>query len=193
MIKIILIGAGGHSRSCVDVIKSQKKFKISFLVDKTNETNETNEKIKTILESDFLTTDKLNKKNLLISVGQLNNGKLRKKIFAFYKNKGCNFPTIKSKFSYISSSSIIDEGTIIMHKAFINSNTNIGRNCIINTGAIIEHDVIIGNNVHIAPGAIVLGGCIIKDNVFIGSGTVVKQNTTIGKNLILPSGEYFKK
>ena len=190
MKEIILIGAGGHSTSCVDVIKSQKKYKISLLVDKTLKRFE---KINTIPELDFLKNYKLKKKNLLISVGQLSNGKLRKKIFEFYKNKECNFPVISSKSSYISSNSVIDEGTIIMHKAFINSNVNIGKNCIINTGVIIEHDVIIGDNVHIAPGAIILGGCKIMDNSFVGSGTVVKQNTTISKNSILSSGNYFKK
>lgn len=190
MKKIILIGAGGHSTSCIDVIKSQKIFKVLFLVDKTNMDNK---KIQIISELNFLKNHKLNKKNLHICVGQLSNGKLRKKIFEFYKDKGCNFPVIKSKFSYISINSTIEEGTIIMHKAFINSNVSIGKNCIINTGAIIEHDVTIGNNVHIAPGAIVLGGCKIKDNSFIGSGTVVKQNTIISKNFILSSGEYFKK
>lgn len=34
MRKIILIGAGGHAKSCVEAINSQKKFKISLLVDK---------------------------------------------------------------------------------------------------------------------------------------------------------------
>jgi sugar O-acyltransferase (sialic acid O-acetyltransferase NeuD family) len=189
MKKIILIGAGGHAKSCVDVIDSQKKFKISLLVDKANKNKG---KIKTILESDFLANYELNKKNILICVGQLKSGKLRKKIFDFYKNKGCIFPTIKSKSSYVSKTSIIDEGTIVMHKAFVNSNTSVGKNCIINSGAIIEHDVIIGNNVHIAPGAIILGGCNIKENSFIGSGTILKQNTIINKETILSSGKYFK-
>tara|TARA_B100000795_G_C22800019_1_gene441339 strand:+ start:2102 stop:2674 length:573 start_codon:yes stop_codon:yes gene_type:complete len=190
MKEIILIGAGGHAQSSIDVIKSNKRWKISFLVDKTHEIKG---KINIISELNFLTNYKLKKKNLLISIGQLSSGKLRKKIFEFYKNKGCNFPVIKSKSSYISGNSMIDEGTIIMHKAFINSNVNIGKNCIINTGVIIEHDVIIGDNVHIAPGAIILGGCKINDNSFIGSGTVIKQNTIINKNFILSSGEYFKK
>ena len=189
MRKIILIGAGGHAKACVEVINSQKKFKISLLVDKVYENKE---KIKTILELDFLANYKLSKKNILICVGQLKSGKLRKKIFEFYKNKGCIFPIIKSKSSYVSKNSRIDEGTIIMHKAFVNSNTSIGKNCIINSGAIIEHDVIIGNNVHIAPGAIILGGCNIKENSFIGSGTILKQNSIINKETILPSGKYFR-
>ena len=33
MKKIILIGAGGHCKSCIDVIEIQKKFKILGLVD----------------------------------------------------------------------------------------------------------------------------------------------------------------
>tara|TARA_B100000787_G_scaffold30907_1_gene20754 strand:- start:7102 stop:7671 length:570 start_codon:yes stop_codon:yes gene_type:complete len=189
MKKIILIGSGGHARSCVEVIESEKKYKISFLVEKTSENKA---KFSTISESNFISNYKLNKKNILICVGQLKSGKQRKKIYEFYKNKGCSFPIIKSKSSYISNSSTVNEGTIIMHKAFINGNSNIGKNCIINTGAIIEHDVVIEDNVHIAPGAIILGGCIIKENSFIGSGTVLKQNTLLKKNSILSSGKYFK-
>ena len=33
MKKIILVGAGGHAVSCIDVIRQEKKFKISGLVD----------------------------------------------------------------------------------------------------------------------------------------------------------------
>ena len=31
--KIILIGAGGHCNSCIDVIESENKFKIAGLID----------------------------------------------------------------------------------------------------------------------------------------------------------------
>ena len=31
--KLILIGAGGHALSCIDVIEAEKKFKIIGLVD----------------------------------------------------------------------------------------------------------------------------------------------------------------
>ena len=32
--KIILVGSGGHAEACIDVIESEKKFKILGLVDK---------------------------------------------------------------------------------------------------------------------------------------------------------------
>ena len=34
MNRIVLIGAGGHAKTCVDVIEQEKRFKISFLLDK---------------------------------------------------------------------------------------------------------------------------------------------------------------
>ena len=34
MKKIILIGTGGHSKSCIDVIEQQDKYKIIGVVDK---------------------------------------------------------------------------------------------------------------------------------------------------------------
>ena len=36
MKKIILIGSGGHAKSCVDVIEMEKKFKIIGFVDKNS-------------------------------------------------------------------------------------------------------------------------------------------------------------
>ena len=189
MKKIILIGGGGHAESCIEVIKSQKEFYPYLLIDqKLKKKNQ----IKTILEKDFIKNYSLKNKNIHIGIGQLKNGKQREKIYKYYKNKFCKFPVIKSKSSYISKTSRIGEGTIIMHKVMININVNIGKNCIINSGSIIEHDVKIGNHVHIAPGAIILGGCNIGDYSFVGSGTVVRQNSTIKKKSILPSGNYFK-
>jgi FlaA1/EpsC-like NDP-sugar epimerase len=34
MKKIILIGGGGHSKSCIDVIENENKYKIVGIVDK---------------------------------------------------------------------------------------------------------------------------------------------------------------
>ena len=39
MSKIILFGAGGHARSCIDVIEGLKKYKVEFLVDNKKNLN----------------------------------------------------------------------------------------------------------------------------------------------------------
>ena len=53
---IILIGAGGHAKVCIDVIESEKKFKIIGLID--------NKKKGKFLNYDILGNDKILKKIL---------------------------------------------------------------------------------------------------------------------------------
>ena len=188
MEKIILIGAGSHVNSCIDIILDNKKYKIEYLIDKKTGKIDN---YKVLQEKKILDYNLIGK-NVHISIGQLKNGDQREKVFAFYKKKGCLFPVIISKHALICSKATISEGTIIGHKTIINRNVKIGKNCIINSGSIIEHDVIIEDNVHVAPGAIVLGGCYIKKNSFIGSSAVIKQNSLLKPKSIIPAMKYFR-
>jgi len=45
MKNLILIGAGGHCRSCIDVIEAEKKYKIIGLIDKNKSTINKDNKI----------------------------------------------------------------------------------------------------------------------------------------------------
>ena len=191
MKNIILFGAGGHCKSCIDVIENEKKYKIIGLVD--------NKKKGIVLNYKILGKDyEINKfrnvaKYALITVGQIKNYLIRENLFKKIIN--CNFilPTIISPYSKVSKHSLIKEGTIVMHRCIINAHSKIGRNCIINTGAIIEHDVFVGDNCHVSTGVILNGSVTIKKNTFIGSGTVVKNNVTIGKNCIIGMRKIIKK
>ena len=191
MKELILLGAGGHAKACLDVINTKKEYKVSFLVGKNNINDSKIFDNKKIISE--ITFNKKIKKNIFIAIGQLKNGKNREQLFNYYKKKNFFFPTPVSSTAYVSKKAEIQEGTILMHNTTVNSNSKIGKNCIINTGSIIEHDVIIGDNVHIAPGAIILGGSIIKKNSFIGAGTVIKQNSIISKNTVIGSKKYFNK
>ena len=191
MKKILLIGGGTHFNSCIDVINSQKKFKILGFVDKKNIFLK--RKIK------WLGTDKnlkfLRKKvsNVLIAIGQIRDLDIREKLFNKLSKLKYKFPVIISKNTYISNLSKIGIGSIVMHGSIINSNVKIGKNCIINTGSIIEHDVEIGDHCHISTGAIINGGTKIGNNTFIGSGSVIKQNINIGSKCFINANLFISK
>ncbi len=186
--KIILIGAGGHCNSCIDVIESENKFKIAGLIDNKKKSLS---KYKVIGSDKDL--QKIKIKNILITVGQIKNPFIREKLFKLAKKLKFNFPKIKSPTSHVSEDSIIGPGTIIMHRAVINKSVKIGKNCIINTGAIIEHDVVIGDNSHISTGAIINGGVKIGQKSFIGSGSVIQQNIVIGNQCFINAKKFISQ
>jgi sugar O-acyltransferase (sialic acid O-acetyltransferase NeuD family) len=186
--EIILIGGGGHCRSCMDVIESEGRFTIAGIVDLQENIG------KEIMGHNVIASDENLEElsncysSFLITLGQIKSGWKRMDLFERVKAMGGCFPTIISPRAYVSKHAEIGEGTIVMHVVIVNANAKIGANCILNTRCLIEHDAIVGNHCHISTGAIVNGECIVGDHCFIGSHATLAHTTTIGNNSIVGAG-----
>ena len=192
MNEIILIGAGGHARACIDVIEQSGQFKIAGLVEKGKLNNKENLGYPIIGTDDDLQNLRQKYSHSLITVGQIKSPKIRIKLYQLLKELDFTLPVIVSSQAYVSKHAQIGEGTIIMHGVIINANAKIGNNCIINNRALIEHDAVIGDHCHIATGAIINGEVSVENETFIGSGAVTKQAISIGKNCVIGAGVVLK-
>ena len=189
MKSIVLIGNGGHCRSCIDIIESCEKFKIKGIIIRPQESIKTFMKYKVI--GNDLDFDSCFKKNdlALICIGQIKSATRRKELFNLLIEKKISLAIVKSKYSIVSQHSIIGEGTIVMNNSIVNAGSEVGMNCILNTNSLIEHDVKIGNNCHISTGAIINGGVKIGNGCFIGSGAILREGLEIGDNSIISAGQ----
>jgi sugar O-acyltransferase (sialic acid O-acetyltransferase NeuD family) len=190
--RIILIGGGGHCKSCIDVIESTNQYDIVGIID-------LKEKVGTtilgypIIGSDEQTLTFLNEVDyFIITMGQIGLPKRRKEIYMELKNKKVKFATIISPLAYVSKHAKIGEGTIIMHQAVVNAAVEIGENCIINTKALIEHDAKIENHCHVSTGGIINGGAKLGEDSFFGSGAVSKEYITIDKKSFIKANSIVK-
>jgi sugar O-acyltransferase (sialic acid O-acetyltransferase NeuD family) len=192
MIELLLIGAGGHSRSVVDVIQEEGIYKVVGFVDKIKDLDHDKLEYSIIgKDSDLL---QLRKKydHAFITVGQIKSPQIRKIILKELKDLGFQLPKIISPFSHVSQKAKIRLGTIVMHNSIVNAYASIGENCIINSKALIEHDAIIGDNCHISTGAIINGDVQVGSGTFIGSGVVTRQSIKIGINCFIGAGVILK-
>lgn len=192
MKELLLVGGGGHCKSCIDVIEEEGKFKILGIIDQKEKLGQT------ILGYEVIGTDE-DFPNLIkhcgffhITVGQIGSPNIRVKIFNQLKNLNAEFPVIISPLAHVSKYSKLGEGTIIMHYAMINADTSVGKNCIINTKSLIEHDSVIEDFCHIATGAIINGGTKVEKESFIGSGAVTKQGSVIPQKSFIKANSLFK-
>ena len=192
MDKILLIGAGGHARSCIDVLEEENQFEIAGLVEKGESISNESLGYPVIGTDDDLKVLRQQYKNALITVGQIKTPKIRIKLYQLLKELDFTLPVIVSPHAYVSKHAQIGEGSIIMHGVIINANAIIGNNCIINNKSLIEHDAVIGDHCHIATGAIINGEVSVENETFIGSGAVTKQAIAIGKNCVIGAGVVLK-
>jgi len=192
MIDILLVGAGGHARACIDVIEREGKYSIAGLVEKESPNEMDCLGYQIIGVDTELKILRSKYRNALITVGQIKNPEIREKIYRKLSALDFHLPRIVSPSSYVSNHAQIGMGTIIMHGAIINSNASVGVNCIVNNTALIEHDSIIGDHCHIATGAIINGNVTVRSNTFIGSGAIINQGVVIGSNCIVGAGVVLK-
>lgn len=186
--RIVLIGGGGHCKSCIDVIEAENRFEIAGIVD-------VREKLGTrVLGYEIVATDEdLSSlvgeyRHFLITIGRLKDADKRAEKFEYLQRLGASFPVIVSPRAHLSKHAAVNEGTVLMHNVVVNAGAVIGRNCIINTGAIIEHDVVIEDHCHISTGSTINGGTVIRKRTFFGSNSVAREAIEIGERCIIGAG-----
>lgn len=192
MKKLILVGGGGHCKSCIDVIEQTGEYEIAGVLDIPEKIGQK------VLGYEITGSDedieKYAKRDVyfLITLGQIESADLRKKLFETIKKSGGKFATIISPKAYVSKHSKIGIGTIVMHNALVNAGAEIGENCILNTKCLVEHDCVVGDNTHIAVGAVLSGGVKIGVESFIGANSTVVQYKEIVPKSFIKAGALVK-
>jgi sugar O-acyltransferase (sialic acid O-acetyltransferase NeuD family) len=177
---IVLIGAGGHAASCIDVIESEGRFRIVGLVGMKSELNQRLCGHEVIATDDALRELAKEYPCALITVGQIKSSESRRRLYREAREAGFEMPVIVSPYARVSSHASVGPGSIIMYGAMVNANAKVGSNCIINSRALIEHDAEVGDHCHISTGAILNGNVRVGETSFIGSGTVTTHGISIG-------------
>ena len=196
--ELLLFGAGGHCRSCIDVIEQGTTFWILGIVERPGAIQEprflsaeplgypiigTDEKLETIRETC---------RNALITVGQIRSAAIRLAVYDRLKKLDFTLPTVVSPLAHVSPHATVGEGTIVMHHAVVNAGATVGRACILNTKSLVEHDATVGDHTHVSTAAVVNGGVTVGSRSFVGSHATVVHDVRLGDDLFCRAGALIK-
>jgi sugar O-acyltransferase (sialic acid O-acetyltransferase NeuD family) len=182
---ILLIGAGGHARACVDVLETGDRFEIAGLIGAPDEVGQDVFGYRVIGTDADLAAHRARIPNALVAVGQIRSSATRERLFAELQTLGFTTPAIVSAHAYVSRHAAIGAGTIVMHGAIVNAGARVGENCILNSRSLVEHDAVIGAHTHLSTGAIVNGAAHVGARCFVGSGAVVREGITVGEGSLI--------
>jgi sugar O-acyltransferase (sialic acid O-acetyltransferase NeuD family) len=185
---IILIGAGGHARSCIEVIEQQGQYQIAGLIGMLDEVHTQHLGYALVGTDSDLSELAKTYQYALITIGQIQTDAHRIRLYQHAIQLGFQLPIIIAPTSLVSRHATIGEGSIVLHGAIVNAGASVGKNCIINTRALIEHDATVEDHCHISTGSILNGDVTVGAGSFIGSGSVIKEGVTIGKGCLVGMG-----
>lgn len=179
---VILIGAGGYSKSVLDSI-NREKYNVVGFIDEFKNSGEhlgypiLGKSLKEIFDP--------NKYCYFVSIGD---NWHRKKWFDKIEELNLETINVIDNSAIVSSSASIGKGCFIGKMAIINSMSTIGNNCIINTKALIEHGCTIDDHVNVSTNTIINGDVRIGEGSSLYSSSVIIGQRMIGKWSIVGAG-----
>jgi UDP-N-acetylbacillosamine N-acetyltransferase len=176
---ILVLGAGGHARVVIDIIRLLGGYRVVGFLDEIHpDRYGTAYEGGTILGgADLLAELGARVKHAVVAIGD---NEARMRLAAAALQHGYQLPVLIHPAAVIASSVDIGAGSVVGAGAVINPATSVGANVIINTGATIDHDCAIEEGVHIGPGVHIGGHVKVGRAALFGVGSAVRPWTSIG-------------
>jgi len=190
MPSVIGIGAGGHAKVIIDILRLNGEFDLIGLID--SDSSRLGDQVLgvSVLGGD----DRLESlyqdgvRHAFIGVASLAKTENNKLIFERIRKLGFDIVNAVHPSAVVAGDVKIGQGTRIFGGAVINPGTSLGDNVVVNTGAIIDHDCVIGDHSQIAPGARLAGGVTVGEGSIVGIGSTVIQEIKIGDYSFVAAG-----
>jgi sugar O-acyltransferase (sialic acid O-acetyltransferase NeuD family) len=186
---LVLLGAGGHAR-VLAALASVAGYPVLGVCDPALAAAAVSRWEGLDVLGDDSALDRLppGRVTLMLGVGQLAASTLRELLFASWRARGYDFPTLVHPAAWVAPGVMLGDGVQVMAGAVIQPGCTIDENSIVNTRAGIDHDCRIGRDVHVAPGATLCGSVTVDAGAFIGAGATVIQGVYIGRRAVVGAG-----
>jgi len=187
-IRVLIMGAGGHSKVVINTIlacnKTTNAFSIVGILDDNLDLHN-----KTFMGIPVLggITRFREFEHDAVVVG-IGDNLTRQKYYLELKEQGEHMITVIHPRATLAADVVVGDGTVIFAGVVVNSGARIGSNVILNTACTVGHDLIVSTHAQIGPGVNLGGGVTVGEGAFVGIGSTVIQNKTIGNWAIVGAG-----
>lgn len=185
MADVLVIGAGGHSKVILDILRLNGDRAVGLLDDNRALWGHTQGGVPILGALDSYSDYTYDYLVLAMGSNALRH-KLKTTIFQAVADEA--WLTAIHPRAVIASDVTVGLGTVIMAGVIVNSGTTIGAHCILNTASTVDHDSVMSDYVHIAPGSHLAGGVTINEGAFVGVGASVIPNILIDTWSVVGAG-----
>ncbi len=186
MMKVAIIGQGGHSKVIQDIIAAMEGIEIiGYFDDKFDLASEQQGTYYGPIYFAVRLREQVKDLKFIVAIG---NNRIRKIIVEKLNFLDEDYAVLIHPSAIISSSAKIGNGSVIMANAVVNADADIRKHTIINSGSVIEHDTTVGDYAHISPKATLTGSVIVEEGVHVGAGATLIPQVIVGKWAVIGAG-----
>ncbi len=187
-IPTLIIGAGGHGKVVLDILRSATVYQPIGFVDADPKLANTRISNLPVFGGIHLLNRLKQQHHLQTAIIAIGDNRTRAGYVKTVEDHGLKLINAIHPTASVSASATIGKNVVIAANAIIAAEAKIADLAIINNGAIVDHECEIGTAAHICPGAKLAGRVRVESHAFIGLGANIIQCLTIGQNATIGAG-----
>ena len=185
--KIAIIGAGGHGRVVLDILRNNHQFDVVGFIDSNSLLHGTYiDEIPVI--GDMAELEFFPSRGIGGAIVAIGDNDTRCRFARIVSSYGISLINAIHPSASIARTAIVGKNVVIAQGANICAHVKLEDSVICNTGCIVDHESLISEGTHICPGTKLAGHVLVHEKAFIGIGSTVIQNITIGKYATIGAG-----
>lgn len=182
MTDLVILGAGGHGREALDILRAAGTGRpIGFL--------DANPSLKEVDGLPVLGGEEWLRDHLdLEAIIAIGNPKIVLSLSAKLESWGVRFAGAVSPAAIVSPRASLGAGCLIFPQAFVSAGAVLEPHVTVNVGASVSHDAKVGRGALLNPGARLAGGAIVGAGATIGMNASVIQGRRVGAGCVIGAG-----
>jgi sugar O-acyltransferase (sialic acid O-acetyltransferase NeuD family) len=185
MIRLVILGAGGHGVVVADAAVSMNRWSdIQFLDDDPGlgPTVMGHQVVNTLGNWDISQNGDA---EFIVAIG---NNALRQEYLDDIERKNGVVAKVVHSSAVISPFADLSDGVAVCAGVVVNPRASVGKGAILNTSTTVDHDCVIGQAAHLSPGVHLSGNVQVGARAWLGIGSCVRQGVKIGADSIVGAG-----
>jgi sugar O-acyltransferase (sialic acid O-acetyltransferase NeuD family) len=183
MTRLLILGAGGHSRAVSD-LASEVGWTVAGYTEPAGTPRPG------VLGTDADVGELARAGTIDAAVVGLGNSLLprRAELFRLLHDAGIPIPSLVHPRAVLSRSCRVGAGSVVFAGCVLGAGVDMGVNGVCYAGVIVEHDCRIGDHCYLSPGVVVCGQVTLERGAFLGAGAVVVPGVRIGADAVVAAG-----
>ena len=185
--RIVIIGAGGHGRVVLDILRNNHQFEVAGFLDTDARLHKSRvDGIEVLGDFSLITTlHELAIEGAIVAIGD---NSIRRRYAELIEQAEVPLVSAIHPSANIARTAHIGKNVVIAQGVNICPHAQVADSAICNTGSIVEHECRISQGAHICPGVRLAGHVLVEPGAFVGIGATVIQNLKIGECAVVGAG-----
>lgn len=185
--EIIIVGAGGHGKVVLDVLRAAGQYKPVGFVDADASLAGTTVGDLPVV-GPVNTLPHLRQQRVKRAIIAIGDNRTRVRYAVLLREQGFDLVNAIHPAASISPSAVLGVNVVVAAQAAICTEARIADSVIINTGAVVDHECVIAEGVHVAPKVCLAGRVRVGACAFMGIGANVIQCMSVGEYATIGAG-----